>query len=345
MTAAVSALPAVPPPAAGITYRLMRDLDDIPGMAAANDANRRYTGILEPTEPGEMRRHYERLINSVYTRDVVVAEADGRIVGYVRTSWRDHISGARAYEVTLLVDPGAWGRGIATTLLAWAAEHHRALVTADPATHPADQPRFLEAFLFDGDEELRTALLAGGFRAVRRGAEMLRDRLDDELPEVPLPDGFEVRAVAPADLRRVWEAAVGMFRESFGEGVQTDQDWERFRSDPRLDLSLMVVAYAGDEIAGYVHNVLEPKPDGTTRGLLGGVATAAPYRRRGLARALVARSLHLLRERGATDAYLGVDLENPNQALTLYESCGFRVASGGYVYHRTLDRRWPEEAS
>jgi ribosomal protein S18 acetylase RimI-like enzyme len=322
----------------------MRDLGDVAGMAAANDALRRATGVLEPTEVGEMTRHYEHLVNSVFTRDVVIAERDRRTVGYARTAWRDHTDGGRAYEITLLVEPDSWGRGIARTLLDWAHDHHRSLIAADPATHATDRLRFFETFLFDGDTEFEAALEAAGYRVVRRGAEMLRDRLDAELPQVLLPEGFEIRPLREADVRAFWEAAVETFNESFGEPVQTEEDWQQWRTDPRLDLSLIVVAYAGEDMAGYVHNVLEPQDDGSIRGLLDGVATRAPYRRRGLARALVAHSLRLLRDRGATSAYLGVDLQNPNQALTLYESCGFRVASGGRTFRRPVDGRWPEDA-
>jgi ribosomal protein S18 acetylase RimI-like enzyme len=337
-------LPNVPAPAGGVTYRLMRGLEDIPGMAAANAASRAAQGILEPVDEPEMRRHYgKHLVNSVMTRDVLVAEEAGRTVGYVRTSWRDHGDGSRAYEVTLLVDPAVWGRGVARTLLSWAGEHHRALIDAEPLVHRADRFRFLELFAFGGDQEVMKAVEDAGYRAVRRGAEMLRDRLDDELPDVPLPDGFEIRPIGPDDVRALWDAGVEAFSDSFGEGVPADEDWLKFRDDPRRDLSLVIVAYAGDDLAGYVINLLEPQDDGAVRGLLDGVATRAPYRRRGLARALVVRSLHALRERGAADAYLGVDLQNPNQALTLYESCGFRVVSSGLVYRLPLDGPWPED--
>ena len=48
-----------------------------------------------------------------------------------------------------------------------------------------------------------------------------------------------------------------------------------------------------------------------------------PWRRRGLARALVMRSLAVLRDRGLTSAGLGVDADNANEALRLYTECGF----------------------
>jgi ribosomal protein S18 acetylase RimI-like enzyme len=37
-----------------------------------------------------------------------------------------------------------------------------------------------------------------------------------------------------------------------------------------------------------------------------------------------------------TSASLGVDLANVNQALALYEACGFRVVSGATAYRKPL---------
>ena len=329
-----------------VTYRLFRDLDaDLPGMAAANQANRAAMGILEPADLSSMRSNYERLVNSVATRDILLAELDGRIVAYVRTSWSDQFDGSRVYEVTLFLDPAAWDRGIARTLIDWAGDHHRQLVGDDPATHPPGGSRWLQMYAFDGDREIADAAAAAGYRIVRREAEMLRDRLDDVLPDVPLPDGFTIRPVTPELVRPLWDAGFEAFADSYGESVPTETDFEKWRDDPRNDFSLAVVAFHGEAIASFVLNILDRQPDGSLRGQLGGVATLAPYRRRGLARALVARSLALLRDHGATSAYLGVDLQNPNQALTLYGSCGFRVVNGGFIYRQPFDGPWPEEPS
>lgn len=64
---------------------------------------------------------------------------------------------------------------------------------------------------------------------------------------------------------------------------------------------------------------------GVKQGILDSVFTRRGWRRRGLARALIGRSLRLLRESGMTSAVLGVDAENPSGALGLYESFGFEV--------------------
>ena len=73
------------------------------------------------------------------------------------------------------------------------------------------------------------------------------------------------------------------------------------------------------------------------RGLLGSVFVRRPWRRRGLAAALVARSLVLLRERGMTSAWLGVDADNPTGALGVYERAGFAVHSARSAYRKPME--------
>jgi mycothiol synthase len=76
---------------------------------------------------------------------------------------------------------------------------------------------------------------------------------------------------------------------------------------------------------------------GERRGELAGVSVRRPWRRRGLARALVADSLRALRDDGMTSAVLGVDAENPMGALGVYEANGFREHRKGLNFRRPLD--------
>ena len=73
------------------------------------------------------------------------------------------------------------------------------------------------------------------------------------------------------------------------------------------------------------------------RGYTEDVCVRRPWRRRGLARALLARSLQVLRERGMTEAALGVDTENPSGALRLYESLGYRPVQRWTVYRKPME--------
>ena len=58
--------------------------------------------------------------------------------------------------------------------------------------------------------------------------------------------------------------------------------------------------------------------------------------RRGVARALIARSFQALKDRGMEEAALGVDVENPSGALGLCESLGFQRDKGEICYRKPL---------
>jgi GNAT superfamily N-acetyltransferase len=97
------------------------------------------------------------------------------------------------------------------------------------------------------------------------------------------------------------------------------------------------VAWDGDEVAGLVINSIIPVENEETGELVGwldSVATRRPWRGRGVASALIARSLAVLRERGMEIASLGGDVENPTGALGLYESFGFRPTRRWAFYRK-----------
>jgi mycothiol synthase len=85
----------------------------------------------------------------------------------------------------------------------------------------------------------------------------------------------------------------------------------------------------------------ENRQHGRLRGVVEEVFTRGPWRRRGLARALVARTLTRLRDRGMTSASLSVDGLNPQRAMALYESVGFEIASTEIEWTRAFDEPTP----
>jgi ribosomal protein S18 acetylase RimI-like enzyme len=73
------------------------------------------------------------------------------------------------------------------------------------------------------------------------------------------------------------------------------------------------------------------------RGYTEGICVRRPWRRQGLAKALIARSFRIIKDLGMTEAALGVDTENPNGALQLYESMGFRPVKRHTTFRKPLD--------
>jgi mycothiol synthase len=152
-----------------------------------------------------------------------------------------------------------------------------------------------------------------------------------------------VRPVRPEHLRAIFDAEVEAFAGHWGAGADDGSDvrWREFQADPfNRQVDLWQVAWAGDEIAGMVRpfvNEEENERFGVRRGWCENISTRAPWRGRGVASALIARALRALRDRGMTEAALGVDAQNETGALRLYEKMGFRAVSREVEWRRPLD--------
>ena len=267
-------------------------------------------------------------------RDVVLGELRGRAVAAGGIEWIDTRDGEyREYRFWGAVDPEQRGRGIGTRLLAHHEERARSLVEEQrPDRQPvlgtfAPVGRLPEAFL-----------RASGFEVARWFFEMVRPTLDD-VTLSPLPAGLEIRPVSADQHPAIWRANREAFRDHWGGSDESPAAMERLLADPDTDPGLWVIAWDGDEVAGGVWNEVFPEENaelGIQRGWLGSVFTRRPWRGRGLARALIGRSLELLREHGMTSAALGVDADNPTGALGLYEAAGFVVHDRSVAMRRPL---------
>ena len=76
---------------------------------------------------------------------------------------------------------------------------------------------------------------------------------------------------------------------------------------------------------------------GLKRGFIEDIGVRRPYRRRGLARALIARSMRMMRDLGMTAGKLGVDTDNLTAALGLYTGLGFEVTKKHIIYQKPLE--------
>jgi len=323
-------LPAI----AGFALRHLRMPDDIAPMNEIANAVRRSQGDDFYTTAEQMRQFYEDPPGSDPARDVAVAEIDGQIVGYGRAAWHQESDGPRIYEVLAFVDPMVVGTGVFMAMVD-ALETRLRTIAAD---HPAGEKQ-LETFGGDNAPQREALLLRLGYEPVRHGYAMLRPTVDD-LPDAPLPEGLEIRDVLPEHLPAIWAADQEAFSDHWGFAPATDGDYERFLTDPvTSDTSLWRVAWDGDEVAGQVRayvNDEENEQLGRKRGYTEFISVRRPWRRRGLARALIAASFPLLRARGMTEVGIGVDTENVSGALRVYERCGFIPINRTTTYRRPL---------
>jgi mycothiol synthase len=328
------AKPGLPP---GFALRPFAGDDDLRTFVGICNAANEADGVDERTSfaalsnwAGHPTPHFDA------STDVVVASVDGDLVGYGWTHWVDNTDGTRSYSTRGHVHPAWRRRGVGTAIL----HHNEARLREMAGRHEFAGERNLEAF---GPEQRpgAVALLTGnGYGPVRWFFDMVRPTLDDiVVPE--LPEGLEIRPVAGRDqLRQLFDADVEAFADHWGGFDASDASFEQWLADPDYDPSLFVVAWDGDQVAGAVVNVINAEENvalNRLRGLLDSVFVRRPWRGRGVAAALVARSLVLLRDRGMTSAWLGVDADNPTGALRLYEKAGFAVDTRGAAYRKPLE--------
>jgi len=321
----------------GLRIRQFDANRDIPDVVRVINAENEADDVDERDSEEEWRAFTAHVSDQLDpSRDLAVGEVEGRVVAVAGQDWVDTRDGAfREHRLWGCVEPAFRRRGIGAAMLR--DNERRAKAVA--STHDTDRPHSLAGWAASERPGSRL-LAASGYEIVRWFFDMVRPDLED-LPELPpMPDGLELRPVTPDLYGAVWRGNREAFRDHWGGADESDAAMRRFFETPGRDPSLWLVAFEGDEVAAGVFNGIYPEQDaalGTKRGWLDSVFTCRPWRRRGLARALILRSLVLLKERGMTSAALGVDADNQSGALGLYESAGFSLHDKFNAWRKAME--------
>lgn len=320
----------------GLRLRPYAGEADLPEMVRITNAEAAADGLHHRTTVQEMASHYGHPSDAFQPeRDVTIAELDGRVVGHANREVVDTTDGFREYRSDGEVDPAFRRRGIGSALLAENIRRHRERAASDPT----NRERILGSWSWERQVGDGVLLESAGFEPARWFFDMVRPNLED-IADRPLPAGLELRTIDRSLARKVWDADVEAFEDHWGGFDSSEEHLQRWLDNPNMDLSMWVVAFDGDEVAGGIINVIDREQNaavGVERGWLQSVFTRRPWRRRGLATALIAASLRVLRDRGMTSAALGVDADNPSGALGLYEGLGFAVDSRATAWRRSWE--------
>ena len=114
------------------------------------------------------------------------------------------------------------------------------------------------------------------------------------------------------------------------------QEWVHWiDNDPDHDPSLWFLAVDGEEIAGV--SLCRPRmAEDPEMGWVDSLGVRRPWRRRGLALALLHHSFGELYRRGRRKVGLGVDAQSLTGATRLYEKAGMQVDRQYAVYEKEL---------
>ncbi|MGU3357781.1 MULTISPECIES: GNAT family N-acetyltransferase [Microbacterium] len=312
------------------------DIDVIHGVLVAADR------VDHPTwtTPREDVAETFELSHVDHERDTLIAfdeTGEALAVGTVtlHPSREEHLH----IYLTGAVRPDRRGRGIGTALFAWqherAEEQLREAAAADAAA--ASLPAEIQVYASEKDTALERIAESLGYRTERWFSTMHRD-LSEPIAAVTTPDGIEL---VPFSSDRAEDARLARndaFRDHWGSLPSPPERWQQFIGGPFLRPDLCTLALDGGEIVAFClasvnegdFAVLGPNA------YIDLVGVVRSHRRRGLAPAVISRSLAAMREAGLGTAVLDVDTESPTGANALYGGLGFTP----YERDRVLVRRY-----
>jgi GNAT superfamily N-acetyltransferase len=310
-------------PISGLRFRRFRGEPDYEVITAVIAEGRRGDRIEMVDTVEDVKVTYSSLTNCDPYEDMVFAEVDGKCIAFTRVDWSQEIPGPRVYTVWGYVVPEWQRKGLGRALLKNGERRLREIAS----THIVETSRVYRGYAADTAAGREALLRSEGYKPERYFFDMVRENLE-YLPDAPLPPGLEVREVQPEHYRTIFEADAEAFRDHWGFREPTEEDFQRWRNSKHFDPSLWRIAWDGDQVAGQVKSYIKEEENrkySRKRGYTEDISVGRPWRKRGLAKALIVQSIELLKKRGMTEAALGVDSQNPTGALRLYEHCGYKT--------------------
>ncbi len=270
---------------------------------------------------------------NIETDTWIVLAPNDEIVGCVKMLVRaPHV----LVFANVYVHPEYKGRSIGTYLSRWTEERARQAI----ARAPEDARVALHQTALSTDTATKTLLLRQGYRLVRHYFDMIIE-MDAPPPEPVAPKGIIIR---PFVRERETRALVYALREAFKDHwgyvempfEENYKQWVHWMdNNPSFDPSLWFVAVDDEEIAGIslCGNTVAKDPDA---GLVEDLSVRRPWRRRGIALALLRHSFGEFYRRGKPKVMLDVDAESLTGAFRLYEKAGMRVQRQHDRYEKEL---------
>ena len=323
------------PPISNLRFRHFGGESDYPLMVAVTEGMKEADQLELTISVEDIAREFKHLEHCDPYRDFLFAEVDGKVVGYTRVWWSKDPSGLYVYNHFVDLLPEWREKGIRNVMLSYNEQRLREM----SLTHPTDVPHMFQALLADSEKDWISVLENEGYHVFRYGFSMVRPDLEN-IPDLPFPEGIEVRSAKPEH----YSAIIGAWNEACkdmrGQIPISDEDFKWFQESPIFNPSLWQIAWHENEVIGTVLNFIDERENTKykrKRGHVELISVKRPWRGRGIAKALIVRSFKLLKDHGMTEAALGVDAENPSGALRLYQKMGFQINKKMIFYRKPVN--------
>jgi GNAT superfamily N-acetyltransferase len=318
----------------GLRFRRFRGESDFPHVVSVAEGSGEEDQLEFTISVEDIAREFKHLENCDPYQDFLFAEVGDRVIGYSRLSWSKDPNGTYLYNHSVDVLPEWRGTGIRNAMLRYNEQRLRKIAH----THPVEVPHVFQSIVADSERDWISVLTSEGYKVFRYGFRMVRPDLEN-IPDFLFPDGIELRPVKPEHYRAIIDAWNEACKDMRGQIPISDEDFRGFQESPIFDPSIWQIAWHKDEVVGTVLNFIDAQENiqyKRKRGHVELISVKRPWRGRGIAKALIARSFRLLKDLGMTEAALGVDAENPSGALHLYQKMGFKIERRVAFYRKPM---------
>lgn len=268
------------------------------------------------------------------TSSRVVMAPDGRIAGCILVI--DYFSPPVHPIVQGCVHPDFERKGVGMHLLKWAEKRARQAIDRVPEGARVS----MNLTALNTHKPTLQLFKKMKLKVVRHSFIMVA-KLEEERNAAELPEGIVIRTYQEVpDLEAIYRAADEAFHDHWGyvpgneeEGIQQWQHQNENNND--FDPSLWFLVMDGNEIAGFA---LCSPSTGTDQemGFITLFGVRRPWRRRGLALALLIHVFDEFQDRGRKWVGLGVDADSLTGAFRVYEQAGMKVVRDIVTYEKEL---------
>ncbi|HRE46141.1 MAG TPA: GNAT family N-acetyltransferase [Aggregatilineales bacterium] len=305
-------------------------MDDVEAIVDVLNAAQTADGGDPITSAEDAKREWEDPMTNLTTDTFILATAEGRVVAYGDVfDKREPLT--RVYHFGR-VHPDFWGQGVGTRLLQILEERaHQSIPKAPPHARIAFSSSVDNRCL--GSAKL---LQDNGYTLVRRYLQM-RIELNQVIPAPVVPEGITIRAFRPGeDDRPLFDAHSEAFQDHWGyQPMPYEQFEHHFYKGEKVDPAIYFLAVEGNQIAGY-SLCLNEIPDDLDMGWIDLVGVRRPWRKKGVASALLRASFLALQARGKKRAGLGVDASSLTDATRVYTNVGMASHHEWHRYEKEI---------
>ncbi len=281
-----------------------------------------------------LRNEYETPGFEIEKSVHLVEDQEGKLAAHVEV-WDESNPPVHPY-VWITVDPDLENRGLEPYLLGWAEERSRQVL--DRVDHELRVA--MRAHSDHAIESSGNANLTAGLELIRHSFRM-RIEMEDPPPKPVWLEKISLRLYNPEkDAYAVFEVDDEVFQDHFGYIKEPPEEgYKRFKhsltGDDSYDPSLWFLAMDGEEIIGICLCRKYGLEDKDT-GYISNLGVKRPWRRQGIALALLQYAFGEFYQRGKRIVDLDVDASSLTGATDLYIKAGMFVLRQFDMYEKEL---------